>query len=87
MPLANSIIATEFHSTTDVAKNASLSSTEIEEAIHNSKFIRQLTDQNKLEIIIDEAMSPGVKIRSKDLSVDATLDTMLRNSLEKILKN
>lgn len=43
-------------------------------------------DVGESNIIIDDAMSAGIKIKSKDVSIDATIDAMLKNAIDKILK-
>lgn len=53
----------------------------------NLKKIEDLlrVDTKDAQIIIDKNMSAGVRIKSKDMLVDATLETMIQNSIEKLL--
>jgi F0F1-type ATP synthase delta subunit len=44
-------------------------------------------DTSNAKIIIDQNISAGIKLRSGDRYIDATLDTMLENAIQSITKN
>ena len=56
------------------------------------KVLEQIGSQTGIDIagakiIIDENMSAGVKIKSRDRLIDASLSTMLRKGLEELIEN
>lgn len=55
-----------------------------DEALKDLQKILEV-DTKKTKIIIDGNMSPGVKVKSGDKIVDATLETMLQKKLEELL--
>ncbi len=63
------------------------SKTELDQTLLNQLEESLKVDTKNAKIIIDQNMSAGVKIKSGGQMIDATLETMLTESVEKLLKN
>jgi F0F1-type ATP synthase delta subunit len=63
------------------------SKTELDQTLLKQLEESLKVDTKNAKIIIDQNMSAGVKIKSGGQMIDATLETMLTESVEKLLKN